>query len=112
MVRYLSAPQGRFRNMSGATIDSFTASEGAARGRRHCVHVMRVSKIVIAAANHVCVANVGVVYVDPIPVAESGVVPRMVRLAPTQREPANSETDAKSKAHAAAEEADKGGTVD
>lgn len=64
--------------------------------------VMREPVIVVRRVNDVYVANKRVVYVDPLCVPVSVVIPRMVRFAISKREPADSESYAKSEPEASA----------
>jgi hypothetical protein len=99
--------------MSSAPIDGLAASKRTARCSRYGVSVVRVSvvKITVGVEN-VRVVDVGVADIDPIHIPISPVIPGMERFAISQREPADSETDAKSEAEASAEKPNERRTID
>src|SRR5277367_3748582 len=99
----------------GAAVDAIAVYESVARSGGDGVFVVGVSVIKIVRVDDVGVANDRIVHIDVMHVAESGVIPRVERLTPTEREPTNAAAETEAEPHAdtkaAAEKADEGGTV-
>jgi hypothetical protein len=98
--------------MRRSAINGLPARERGARSSRYSVCVMRVSVVGVCVANDVGIVNHCIANVDPVPIPVSRVVPRMVRFAKPQREPANSDAYSKSEPKASAEKADERRTID
>jgi len=108
-ISHLRTTQSSFVQVKGAAIDAFAVNEIVARSYRHRVGVVRVCVVEVAAAVPVtvpAVAEDGITEIDVAILRAAGAVPRTKRLVRTEREPA----DAESKA--AAEETNKGRTID
>src|SRR5271157_2236717 len=98
--------------MRCATIDGLAIHKGAVRGRGNRVGVVGITVIEVSVAppaDDVGVANERVVDVDVVPVGATGVVPRMERLTPAEREP---RMESESKPEPAAGESDEGRTIE
>src|SRR5271157_5486072 len=82
-------------------VDRLPTGKCAMRSNRNRIGVVSISVIGRPVVNVVYVGDIGVVNVDVVPVARSRVIPRMEWLAPTKREP--SDTESHPKPHAKSE---------
>ncbi len=94
-VGHMRAIQGSRRQVICSAVDGLAIHEGVAIRRGHRIDVMRIHEIDIAnvAVEDVRVTDERVVYVDDGNETPAATEPRKERLAKTQREPADSESE-------------------
>ena len=88
--------------MIGAAVYASTVYEVVVRHYANCMCVVRILIVVVAVTVSVVVVDARVVDVDVAPIAVAVVIPRVVRFAPAEREPANAAAETKTEANAAA----------
>jgi hypothetical protein len=82
-VGHLRASQRSRRQVCGSAVDGLAAHEGAAIGRGHGVHVVRIHEIDVAnvRVEDISVADKGIAFVDPLKELVAAVEPRKERFA-------------------------------
>jgi hypothetical protein len=96
-ICYMRTAQRRFRQMLRTAIDPLAIYERIVRSRRNRACVRCITVIVVVRRYAVGVANISVMHIHVVPVVRTGVIPRVVSLTPSKREPSMSVAEPETK---------------